>query len=159
MSKRQGRGYRDGPFQSESELLDLLDQATERDVIEVDERAMIHSVFELGDTIAREVMVPRTDMITIDADRVCRQALNLSLRSGHSRIPVVGQSSDDVRGLLYLKDVVRRVNADGDGAQVPVTEVMRPISFVPESKPVDALLREMQRDQIHFCLLYTSRCV
>ncbi|MBP6995443.1 MAG: HlyC/CorC family transporter [Phycicoccus sp.] len=148
-----GKGFRDGPFESESELRDLVDLAGESEVIEAGERRMIHGVFDLGDTLVREVMVPRTDMITIDADRVCRQALNLSLRSGHSRIPVVGQSSDDILGLLYLKDVVRRVNADGDGALVPVTEVMRPMSFVPESKPVDALLREMQRDQIHFALV------
>jgi CBS domain containing-hemolysin-like protein len=148
-----GRGYRDGPFQSESELRDLVDMAGERSVIEDEEREMIHSVFELGDTVAREVMVPRTDMVTVDAEKTLRSAMSLFLRSGFSRIPVVGEGSDDVRGLLYFKDVARRVNADPDAGSLPVTAQMRPMHYVPESKPVDDLLREMQRDQSHFALV------
>jgi CBS domain containing-hemolysin-like protein len=148
-----GRGYRDGPFQSESELRDLVDLAGERALIEAEEREMIHSVFELGDTLAREVMVPRTDMVTIDADKSSRQAMSLFLRSGFSRIPVVGEDSDDVLGLLYFKDVVRRLNADPEAATLPVERLMRPMHFVPESKPVDDLLREMQRDQSHFAIV------
>jgi len=148
-----GRGYRDGPFQSESELRDLVDLAGESAVIEAGEREMIHSVFELGDTIAREVMVPRTDMVAIDEDRVCRQAMSLFLRSGFSRIPVLGDGSDDVLGLLYFKDVARRVNADPEAAALPVVQQMRPMHYVPESKPVDDLLREMQRDQSHFAMV------
>ena len=148
-----GRGFRDGPFDSESELRDLVDLAGESSLIEAGERRMIHSVFELGDTLAREVMVPRTDMLTIDGDRVARQAMNLFLRSGYSRIPVTGEDSDDVLGLLYFKDVVRRLTADPAVASVPVSDLMRPMPFIPESKPVDALLREMQRDQIHFALV------
>ena len=148
-----GRGYRDGPFQSESELRDLVDLAGESSVIEARERAMIHSVFELGDTVAREVMVPRTDMVTIDGTKSLRSAMSLFLRSGFSRIPVVGEGSDDVLGLLYFKDVARRVNADADAAGLPVTAQMRPMHFVPESKPVDDLLREMQRDQSHFAVV------
>ncbi|WP_370518441.1 hemolysin family protein [Nostocoides sp. HKS02] len=114
---------------------------------------MIHSVFELGDTVAREVMVPRTDMVTIDGTKSLRSAMSLFLRSGFSRIPVVGDGSDDVLGLLYFKDVARRVNADPDAAGLPVTAQMRPMHFVPESKPVDDLLREMQRDQSHFAVV------
>ncbi len=148
-----GPGFRDGPFQSESELRDLVDLAGERALIEAEEREMIHSVFELGDTLAREVMVPRTDMVTIDADKSCRQVMSLFLRSGFSRIPVVGEDSDDVLGLLYFKDVVRRLNADPDAAALPVERLMRPMHFVPESKPVDDLLREMQRDQSHFAIV------
>jgi CBS domain containing-hemolysin-like protein len=148
-----GRGYRDGPFQSESELRDLVDLAGERSVIEDEEREMIHSVFELGDTLAREVMVPRTDMVTIDGGKNVRSAMSLFLRSGFSRIPVVGQGSDDVLGLLYFKDVARRVNADSDAGPLPVTALMRPMHYVPESKPVDDLLREMQRDQSHFAMV------
>jgi CBS domain containing-hemolysin-like protein len=148
-----GRGYRDGPFQSESELRDLVDLAGERSVIEDEEREMIHSVFELGDTLAREVMVPRTDMVTIDRGKNVRSAMSLFLRSGFSRIPVVGQGPDDVLGLLYFKDVARRVNADSDAGPMPVTAVMRPMHYVPESKPVDDLLREMQRDQSHFAMV------
>ncbi len=148
-----GRGYRDGPFQSESELRDLVDLAGESSVIEAGEREMIHSVFELGDTVAREVMVPRTDMLTIDGEKSLRSAMSLFLRSGFSRIPVVGDGSDDILGLLYFKDVVRRVNADKDSGSLPVTAQMRPMHYVPESKPVDDLLREMQRDQSHFAVV------
>ena len=148
-----GRGFRDGPFDSESELRDLVDLAGESSLIEAGERQMIHSVFELGDTLAREVMVPRTDMVTIGDDRTARQAMNLFLRSGYSRIPVTGEDSDDVLGLLYFKDVVRRVTADPASATTPVVDLMRPMPFIPESKPVDALLREMQRDQTHFALV------
>ena len=148
-----GRGYRDGPFQSESELRDLVDLAGESALIEAEEREMIHSVFELGDTVAREVMVPRTDMVTIDGDRPLRSAMSLFLRSGFSRIPVVGDGPDDVLGLLYFKDVVRRVNADPEAGSIPVTALMRPMHYVPESKPVDDLLREMQRDQSLFAMV------
>ena len=148
-----GRGYRDGPFQSESELLDLLDQATERDVIEVDERAMIHSVFELGDTIAREVMVPRTDMMTIERDEPLRKAMSIFLKTGYSRMPVIGDDNDDVVGLLYFKDVVQRVTASPSDRKLPVGALMRPMAFVPESKPVDDLLRDMQRQQTHFVIV------
>jgi len=148
-----GRGYRDGPFQSEAELRDLLDMAGESEVIEAGEREMIHSVFELGDTVVREVMVPRTDMVTIGQGKTLKQAMSLFLRSGFSRIPVVGEDSDDVLGLLYFKDVVRRATADGETAAVTVDQVMRPMTFVPESKPVDDLMREMQRDQSHFAMV------
>jgi CBS domain containing-hemolysin-like protein len=148
-----GKGYRDGPFQSEAELRDLLDIAGDTAVIEEDEREMIHSVFELGDTVVREVMVPRTDMVTISLEKNLRQAMSLFLRSGFSRIPVVGEDSDDARGLLYLKDVTRRTYADPGSAHTSVEQVMRPVQFVPESKPVDDLLREMQRDQSHFAMV------
>ena len=101
------RGYRDGRSPSEAELRDLVDLAEERGVVERGEREMIPSVFELGDTLAREVMVPRTDMVWIERQRRCgRRAL--ALRSGFSRIPVVGENVDDVVGVAYLKDLVRR---------------------------------------------------
>ena len=148
-----GKGYRDGPFQTESELLDLLDQASDSSVIEMQEREMIRSVFELGDTIAREVMVPRPDMVTVEGDDPLRKATAVFLRSGFSRLPVIGEDSDDVLGLLYLKDVVARITADPDAGAVPCASLMRPMSFVPESKPIDDLLREMQRDQVHFAVV------
>ncbi|MGN6753725.1 MAG: hemolysin family protein [Intrasporangium sp.] len=148
-----GRGYADGPFQSESELRDLLDRAGETEVIEADEREMIHSVFELGDTVVRAVMVPRTDMVTLEHTKTLRSAMSLFLRSGFSRIPVVGEDSDDVRGLLYLNDVARRLTAAPEDAKQPATEVMRPMHFVPESKPIDDLLREMQQEQSHFAIV------
>ncbi|GAA1237731.1 hemolysin family protein [Oryzihumus leptocrescens] len=148
-----GHGFRDGPFESEAELRDLVDLAGESALIEADEREMIHSVFELGDTLVREVMVPRPDMVAIEADKTLQKAMSLFLRSGFSRIPVVGAGPDDVLGMLYFKDVVRRVNASPEAAAQPVQHAMRPAQFVPESKPVDDLLREMQRDQSHVAIV------
>ena len=148
-----GRGYAEGPFANEAEFRDLLDLAGESQVIEAGEREMIHSIFELGDTVAREVMVPRPDMVSIRQDRMARQAMSLFLRSGFSRIPVIGEGSDDVQGILYFKDVARAVNANADNSQEPVSELMRPVQRIPESKSVDGLLREMQRDRSHIAIV------
>ncbi|GAB3364263.1 hemolysin family protein [Modestobacter lapidis] len=149
-----GRGYRDGPFSSEVELRELVDMAEERGVVEAGERNMIHSVFELGDTIAREVMVPRPDVVWIESTKSLRQALALALRSGFSRIPVIGENVDDVLGIVYLKDLVRRSQGTADNRGGPrVDELMRPASFVPESKPVDELLREMQARRTHMAVV------
>jgi CBS domain containing-hemolysin-like protein len=149
-----GKGFREGPFTSEAELRDLVDLAEERRVIEPDEREMIHSVFELGDTLVREVMVPRTDMVFIERGKTLSQGLSLALRSGFSRIPVVGENEDDVVGLAYLKDIIRRVHEAGqDGGQERIESIMRPATYVPESKPIDHLLREMQARQIHLAIV------
>ena len=94
-----------------------------RSVIEDGEREMIHSVFELGDTIVREVMVPRTDMVFIERDKTLRQALSLALRSGFSRIPVVGENVDDVVGVVYLKDLVRRTHEHREGESTEQVDV------------------------------------
>ncbi|WP_114906065.1 hemolysin family protein [Ornithinimicrobium murale] len=148
-----GRGFAEGPFASEAELRDLLDLAGESSVIEAGEREMIHSIFELGDTVAREVMVPRPDMVSIRQDRALRQAMSLFLRSGFSRIPVIGEGTDDVLGILYFKDVARAVNANAENSRDAVTELMRPVQRIPESKSVDGLLREMQRDRLHIAIV------
>jgi|JI102314A2RNA_FD_contig_111_398974_length_3293_multi_2_in_0_out_0_2 CBS domain containing-hemolysin-like protein len=149
-----GRGFRDGPFQSESELRDLVDIAGESALIEDEEREMLHSVFELGDTIAREVMVPRTDMVCLEVTKNARQAMALFNRSGFSRLPVIEDGPDDVVGVIYLKDVVRLMTAEAlDLRTVPVATIMRPMPFVPESKMVDDLLREMQRDSVHIAVV------
>src|SRR4051794_3205726 len=147
-----GRGYRDGPFSTEVELRELVDMAEERGVVESGERNMIHSVFELGDTIAREVMVPRTDVVWIEVGKTVRQALALALRSGFSRIPVLGENVDDVVGVVYLKDLVRR-SQNGSDTRTKVEELMRRPTFVPESKPVDELLRDMQAQRIHIAIV------
>jgi CBS domain containing-hemolysin-like protein len=132
-----GRGFREGPF-----------------VVEHGERDMIHSVFELGDTIVREVMVPRTEIVWIERDKHVGQALALALRSGFSRIPVIGENVDDIVGLVYLKDLVGRIQDPNDPhGNTPVEDVLRPASFVPESKPVDDLLREMQARRIHMAIV------
>jgi CBS domain containing-hemolysin-like protein len=148
-----GRGFRDGPFSSEVELRELVDMAEERGVVESGERQMIHSVFELGDTIAREVMVPRTDVVWIERTKTVRQALALALRSGFSRLPVIGENVDDVVGVVYLKDLVRRSQNSTDQRGPKVEELMRTPTFVPESKPVDELLRDMQAQRIHIAIV------
>ncbi|AGZ39882.1 hemolysin family protein [Actinoplanes friuliensis] len=149
-----GKGFPEGPFGSQVELRELVDLAEQRGVVEHGEREMIHSVFALGDTIAREVMVPRTEMVWIEAPKTLQQALYLFLRSGFSRIPVIGESVDDVLGVVYLKDVVRSTqNGDPAASAMPVAELMRPATFVPESKPVDDLLSEMQAARTHLVIV------
>ncbi|MGH8792269.1 MAG: hemolysin family protein [Stackebrandtia sp.] len=145
-----GKGFREGPFATQTELRELVDIAEQRGEVEHGEREMIYSVFALGDTIAREVMVPRTEMVWVESGKDTEQALKLALRSGFSRIPVVGEDLDDVLGVVYLKDLVR---VNGDGGSRPVSEVMREATFVPESKPVDDLLREMQAARIHIAIV------
>jgi CBS domain containing-hemolysin-like protein len=146
-----GQGFREGPFASEAELRELVDLAEAGRVIESGEREMIHSVFELGDTIVREVMVPRTDVVYIEAHKTLRQFQSLALRSGFSRIPVVGAGGlDDIVGIAYLKDVARRLYDNRDAESVErVDSVLRPALYVPDSKPVDDLLREMQAQRTH----------
>ncbi len=149
-----GKGFREGPFSTETELRELVDLAEASAVIESGERKMIHSVFELGDTIAREVMVPRTDVVYIERYKNLRQTMSLFLRSGFSRVPVVGENLDDIVGIAYLKDLVRR---DFEQPDVEFTqrvdEVMRPVYWVPESKPVDALLTELQARRQHIAVV------
>jgi CBS domain containing-hemolysin-like protein len=149
-----GRGFRNGPFASEIELREVVDLAQQRGVVAADERRMIQSVFELGDTPAREVMVPRTEMVWIESDKTAGQATSLAVRSGHSRIPVIGENVDDIVGVVYLKDLVQQTYYSNNGGRdTKVAEVMRPAVFVPDSKPLDDLLREMQRDRNHMALL------
>ena len=149
-----GKGYREGPFETQLELRELVDLAEADSVIEDDERQMIQSVFELGETIAREVMVPRTEMIFIDRDRNLRQALSLGLRSGYSRMPVIGENHDDIVGVVYLKDVMNRVFDERDAEQAEtVASIMRPAVFVPDTKQVDELLREMQAARVHLVIV------
>jgi CBS domain containing-hemolysin-like protein len=146
-----GKGFREGPFATQVELRELVDLAEQRGVVEHDERDMIHSVFALGDTIAREVMVPRTEMVWVEDRKSASQALTLALRSGFSRLPVVGDNVDDVLGVAYLKDLVGRTQTGL--ADTEVAEVMRPATYVPESKHVDELLREMQAARTHMAIV------
>jgi CBS domain containing-hemolysin-like protein len=142
-----------GPV-ARSELRGLVDYLERRTGIEPGEREMVRSVFELGDTIVREVMVPRTDMVFIEGDKTVEQALSLALRSGFSRIPVVGENEDDVVGIAYLKDIVAWSH-DHPGAEATekVTTVIRTASYVPDSKPVDELLRQMQAQRNHVAIV------
>lgn len=149
-----GRRFPEGPFSSDVELREMVDLAGDRGVVLESEREMLQSVFDLGDTIVREVMVPRTEVVWIEASKTLRQAVHLADRSGFSRIPVIGDDVDDVLGVVYVKDLIARLLSlapDDRGPQV--TELMRPAVFVPESKNVDALLRDMQRDRTHVAMV------
>jgi len=149
-----GRGFREGPFSTETELREMVDIAEASALIESGERRMIHSVFELGDTTVREVMVPRNDVVFIEHYKNLRQTLSLFLRSGFSRVPVIGENLDDIRGVAYLKDIVRRdFEVPGVELTQRIEEVMRPVHWVPESKPVDALLSEMQARRQHIAIV------
>jgi CBS domain containing-hemolysin-like protein len=149
-----GQGFREGPFSTQAELRELVDMAGADSVIEDDERQMIHSVFELGDTIAREVMVPRTEMVWIETHKTLRQAMSLGLRSGYSRIPVVGEGIDDIVGVVYVKDIARRVFEHQESQTTErVSDLMRPAFMVPDSRSVDELLRDMQSARTHLAVL------
>jgi CBS domain containing-hemolysin-like protein len=149
-----GKGFRSGPFTSEAELRDLVDQAHERGLVESDEHEMIHSVFELGDTLVRELMVPRTDMVWVEKDKSLRQGLSLALRSGYSRIPVIGDSIDNIVGIVYVKDLAKRALDHHEAEHTEKIEMhMRPANFVPEIKMADDLLKEMQKNQIHLAIV------
>jgi CBS domain containing-hemolysin-like protein len=149
-----GKGFREGPFASEAELRAFVDLAEKDSLIEDDEREMLHSVLQLGDTIVREVMVPRPDMVFIERHKTLRQAMSLALRSGYSRIPVIGENEDDVVGIVFLKDLARRSTTGDPGwAKESVDSIMRAATFVPDSKPADDLLREMQADRTHMVVV------
>ena len=148
-----GKGFRKGPFASEAELRAMVDLAEQESLIEDDERRMVHSVFELGDTLVREVMVPRTDLIAIERFKTIRQALTLALRSGFSRIPVTGENEDDVVGVVYLKDLVRKTHINRGSESDLVSTAMRPAVFVPDTKNAGDLLREMQQERNHVAVV------
>ncbi|MFX1759432.1 MULTISPECIES: hemolysin family protein [Rhodococcus] len=149
-----GRGFRNGPFANEIELRELVDLAQESGVVADEERRMIQSVFDFGDTTAREIMVPRPEMVWIEETKTAGQATSLAVRSGHSRIPVIGENVDDIRGVVYLKDLVKQTYYHRDGGRsVSVADVMRPAVFVPDSKRLDDLLADMQRDRNHMAVL------
>jgi CBS domain containing-hemolysin-like protein len=148
-----GKGFRKGPFASEAELRALVDLAEQESLIEDDERRMVHSVFELGDTLVREVMVPRTDLVAIERYKTIRQALTLALRSGFSRIPVTGENEDDIVGIVYLKDLVRKTHINRESESDLVSTAMRPAAFVPDTKNAGDLLREMQQERSHVAVV------
>jgi CBS domain containing-hemolysin-like protein len=145
-----GQGFRQGPFSSEVELRELVDMASTSGVVDEDERQMIHSVFELGDTLVREVMVPRPDVVWTDRTTPVDKVLRLALKSGYSRIPVLGEDIDDIIGVAYLKDLVR---AQAERPDAPLVEVMRPAVLVPDTKRVDELLKEMQAARNHMAIV------
>ena len=134
------------------DLREMIDEIGEAETIEDEDREMMRSVVELGQTLVREVMVPRTDMVTIDADKPASSAMRLFVRSGYSRVPVVGEDADDVRGILYLKDVLRRLSDRPEHETRPVSSFAREAVWIPETKPADDLLRDMQTGRVHMVL-------
>ncbi|MGC5169978.1 hemolysin family protein [Microbacterium sp. DT81.1] len=143
-----------GSFASEEQLLSMVDEAASNDLIEEDDRELIHSVFDFTDTFVRAVMVPRTDMVTLDSSASTREAMNLFLEKGVSRMPVVNGEVDDVEGVLYLKDLVRFGFRNETGwRDAPVRAITRPAIFVPESMKAETLLQQMKREAVHVCLV------
>ncbi|PKQ18513.1 MAG: HlyC/CorC family transporter [Actinobacteria bacterium HGW-Actinobacteria-8] len=134
-----------------SEAEDLVEKA--QDALEDEDAELLRGVVNLGDTLAREVMVPRTDMVTIASGTPLRKAMLLFMRSGFSRVPVIGDNTDDVRGLLYLKDVVRATWDHQDALETDVDDLMREPVFLPESVPADDLLRRMQDEVFHMAIV------
>ncbi len=146
-----GEGLRQGPFVSEEELLATVDVATDDQVIEREERALIRSIIEFGDTVVREVMVPRPDMVAVEGRDKVSDVLEVAIAAGYSRIPVYDQGIDDITGIVYTKDLMRAVQEDeGDKA---VRALVRGAQFVPETKRVAELMREMQREKFHIAIV------
>ncbi len=145
-----GRGLPKGPFVTEEEIRHLTDIAEEEEEIEEEERELIHSVFEFGDTVVREVMVPRTDMIVLRSDASIDEALETILKAGYSRIPLYEGDTDNIVGVLYAKDLLKRTRSP-NGSKV--SSMGRAPLFVPEQKKVADLLREMQSQRIHMAIV------
>ncbi len=149
-----GRGLPKGPLLSEEEIKGILDVAQFEEVIQADEREMIHSIFEFTDTVVREVMVPRPDMVWVDASATLEEVLGVTLKSGHSRIPVISENIDNVIGIVYQKDVIRRLHNGGRSKVVKkASDIKREAVFVPESKKVAELLRDMQQAKTHMVVV------
>jgi len=146
-----GRGLRRGPFVTEQEILTMADVAASELSIESEERELIHSIFEFGDTVVREVMVPRPDMVAVEAGATVDEAIETAIRAGISRMPVFENSVDDIVGLVFLKDLVSR-SAAGEGSEL-VRQNLRPAHFVPDSKRLAELLREMQTGKFHMAVV------
>ena len=148
----RGKGLEKGPFVNEQELLGIVEAAAEEGVVEHEERELIESIIEFGDTVAREVMVPRPDIVTIDHGSTVTEALDVAIEHGFSRLPVLGpDEDDDVVGLAFTKDLMR-AEREGGGSK-PVIEYLRSVRFVPENKPVNRLMREMQAEKFHLALV------
>ena len=149
-----GRAPASTRIRDEQQLLSMVDQAAEQELLEADDRDYIHSLVEFGDTLVREVMVPRIDMVTLDVEQTVRDALELLLSSRHSRVPVVTGDADEVEGVVYLRDASGFVLRRPDEAEAqPVTRIMKPATFVPELQRADDLLRQMQREANHLALV------
>ena len=147
-----GEDFRDGPYATEVELREMVEVAQEKGVVETTEGRMIQNIFDLASSYARQVMVPRPEMVWIEGEKTARQATALMVRSGHSRVPVIGESVDEIVGIAYLKDMFDDRGTPLDPA-TEITEFMREPLFLPDSKPLDVLLKEMQQSNTHIAIL------
>ena len=146
-----GKGLAKGPFMSEREIRHIVDVAEEEEVIEEQEREMIHSIFELGDTLVREVMTPRPDMVVIEANYTLQAAAELAVKHGFSRIPVYENEPDNIIGVLYTKDLFRPLRGQDERVH-SLKDLVRSAYFVPETMKVSDLLREMQKRHVHMAI-------
>ncbi|MCA1707849.1 MAG: hemolysin family protein, partial [Actinobacteria bacterium] len=146
-----GKGLPKGPFVTEEEIRHMVDVAEEEEEIEEEERELIHSIFEFGDTVVREVMVPRPDMISIPASATLNEALNIIIEAGYSRIPLYEGDNDNIIGILYAKDLMKRMHESD--VDVKVSTLGRAPNFIPEQKKVAELLREMQDQHVHMSIV------
>ncbi|MGI0541058.1 HlyC/CorC family transporter [Corynebacterium aquatimens] len=150
---RPGVEPAENPYATDLEIREAVEMAEESGAVETAERRMIQSIFDLDQTYARQVMVPRPEMIWIESDKTAAQAANLMIRSGHSRVPVIGESVDEIVGIAYIKDLVERTYNNPEERSRPVAETVRQPMFMPDSKPLDAMLEEMQQTNTHIAIL------
>jgi putative hemolysin len=146
-----GQGMKAGPYMSDDMLRAMADEAAEEAVIEHDERTLIHSIIDFGDTVVRDVMVPRPDMVAVESYARITDVIDVVIPAGFSRIPVYAQGIDDIVGIVYVKDLMR-AEREGNG-ESEVSTVMREAKFTPESKRVSELMREMQAGKFHMAMV------
>lgn len=146
-----GKGLKQGPFGSQEDIRQMAEVGHEEGSIEEGERRMIHSIFEFGDTVAREIMVPRMDVVAIPASAPLREAIAVALERGLSRLPVFRRDLDQVEGVLHIRDALAALS--GGRTDTPLAELTHPAHFVPSSKKAPELLREMQREKFHLALV------
>jgi CBS domain containing-hemolysin-like protein len=150
-----GRPRRGMPIVTQEEIKTLVDAGEEGGVIEEEEKEMIYSIFEFGETVAREVMVPRMDVLAIDVETPLLEAMDSVIHHNHSRVPVYQASVDNILGILYAKDLLKVLHERGRAGanEVRVADLLRPAAFTPESKKVDELFEEMQKRRIHMAIV------
>lgn len=146
-----GRTAPAGPFVTQEEMRLLVNVGEEEGIIQQEEEELIHSIFEFGDTVVREVMVPRTYMVAVEDDSTVAEAADVALNTGHTRIPIYRETIDTVAGVATVQDMMRALRQGGE--KLPVTQVMRPVHYVPETKKVDELLRELQKGRMHLAIV------
>ena len=148
-----GKGLKQGPFVSEQDIRSMAEVGHEEGSIEETERKMIHSIFEFGDTIVRQIMVPRPDIVAVEVKTTLQAALDMIVEHDLSRVPIYREDLDRVEGILYAKDVLKALHQGRGRSDIGLRELVRPAHFVPESNKASSLLREMQREKFHMAIV------